>query len=249
MGRDIPKSDKTTLNAANAKQAQDFDDQQAAIAGRSTGRILPRLGQNGPDSQSNRHKKHGNTAELLSNLQLMMQDREYAALYNDVSDLLDRAETATELALAQSELNLTQSRETLNDTVEGASKLPDGTSVFKDASGNVWTADGRLVDRAEAESVVWKDGALSYEDYLKQKEGFDVVRLRVEELRHYQIDVLGGARDRLEDEDNPPSKDELEGLKNDIESGLEQTVDHENIRTAERSNQPTSDIELPELGS
>lgn len=248
MGRDIPDNDKPTLNAAEKRSAQDFDDHQAAIAGRSTGRILPRLGQNTPDAQSRRDRKHGDAIETLSNLQLMMQDPEYAALYNDVSGLLDRAEEATERALGQAELALIQSSDTLNDTLANANKLPDGTAVFKDANGNVWTANGRLVDKSEAESIVWADGAASYEDYLQQKEAVENAQLRIEELRLYQVDVLGNARDRLEDEENPLSKDELEALKNDIESGLEVTAEHENSRTAEINNQLSSDIELPELG-
>lgn len=41
---------------------------------------------------------------------------------------------------------------------------------------------------------------------------------RIDELRRYQVEVLGHARDRLTDEDNPPTKEEIEGITQSIEA-------------------------------
>ncbi len=41
---------------------------------------------------------------------------------------------------------------------------------------------------------------------------------RADELRRYQVEVLGHARDRLTDEDNPPTKEEIEELTRGIEA-------------------------------
>lgn len=209
---------------ADKQRQTDFDDLQNEIAGRETGRIRRFL----PGDHRAEQLARNSRDQALTALQLMlMNNPEYAALYHEVDDLLSRAETATERALLKSERDLIQAEDSLRDTLENANKLPDGTAVFKDAKGNVWTEDGRLLEPGEAESIVWKDGAPTYEDYRKQKQATEEIREQIEALRRYQIDVIGDARDRMNDQDNPPTKKELEKIQKDIEDKTPQSVREE----------------------
>lgn len=200
------------------RQAQtNFDDLQNELAGREVGRVRRFLpGEDiGPDGVK---KDKGLEVELLalSALEKMMQDPEYAALYERVSDLLSRAEEATQAALDEAETELNGANEAMDETMAGANRLPDGTAVFKDKDGTIRTEDGRIVEGEEAEGIVWKDKAPSYEEYLARKQAVEETRRRIEELRRYQVEVLGRARDRMNDHDNPPTPEELRKMQRDI---------------------------------
>lgn len=138
----------------------------------------------------------------LTALEEALKDPEYAAAYERVSDLLSRAETATENALADAKADL-------EGMMENAAKLPDGRAVFKDEHGNVWTEDGELVEPDVAAGIQWPDGAASYEDYLNAKK-------RIEDLETYLYDILGPARDKMDDPKNPPSRNDLRGIEGDL---------------------------------
>ena len=217
-------------------RAETFSDHQAAIAGRETGRILPRIGQNTSDAESGSSKRFADTVDLLTNLQVMLQDPEYAKAYTRVKGLLNEAERLTENALIEAEA-------ALEEIVARAVKLSDDRAVFKDKDGNVRTEDGAIVDVAIAAGIDWPDDAPSFEDYEQRKQ-------RVDGLREYQVDVLGNARDELEDEENPPSKERLDELEREIETGLktfELQSNHQNEPRAIQ-NDASADISLPTLG-
>ncbi|MEO1020048.1 MAG: hypothetical protein AAFY56_20510 [Pseudomonadota bacterium] len=165
----------------------------------------------------------------------MMQDPEYAALHNDVSDLLRRAEKVAESALIRTE-------EALAELLENAVRLPDGRAVFIDRNGNVRTEDGKIIDPVIAESLVFPENAPSYESYRAHRE-------RVEGIRRYQVETLGHARERLEDQDNPPSKNELKDLQRDIETGLDTTIQRQTgaDETPENTYNPSSNVDVPKL--
>jgi ElaB/YqjD/DUF883 family membrane-anchored ribosome-binding protein len=198
------------------RKQQEFNDLQDEIAGRDTGRMKRFLvssdSRNDPESKDK--KNHRETLTFLQ--MLLLNDPEYAALYKETNDLLTRAEIATEQALDQAEEDLIRSREKLHDTLEHANKLADGTAVFKDENGKILTENGRLVEGMELETIVWKDTDVSYEDFLELKQSDAGAVQRIESLRHYQVDVLGCARDRMNDQDAPPSKEEMERIKQEV---------------------------------
>lgn len=197
------------------RRAQDYDDLQNELAGRETGRSGRFLGNENAGAKARRKKARDNI-EMTALQILLDSDPEYAAQYTEIMDLLSRAETATDDALETAHQDLQDGQEVLDNTRDSANKLPDGTSVYRDANGNVWTEDGRRIEGDELDGIVWKDGASSYEDILKQKQTVEDIRRRIEELRRYQVDVLGKARGRMTDPDNPPSKDDLDKIQKDI---------------------------------
>jgi len=215
-------------------RAETFSDHQAAIAGRETGRILPRVGQNTPDAESGSSKRFADTVDLLTNLQAMLQDPEYAKAYTRVKGLLNEAERLTENALIEAEA-------ALEEIVDRAVKLSDGRAVFKDKDGNVRSEDGAVIDAALIAGIDWPDDAPSYEELERGK-------LRIDDLREYQVDTLGKSRDELEDENNPPSIERLEELESEIQKGLSVYALQDAYAEPEPiKNDATSEIALPTL--
>ncbi len=216
-------------------RAETFSDHQNAIAGRETGRILPRVGQNAPDTGSQRAKRFSETVDLITNLQAMLQDPEYAKAYTRVKGLLEEAERLTENALVEAEA-------ALEEIIARAVKLPDGRAVFRDKDGNVRTEDGAIIDAAIAAGIDWPDDAPSFEEFESRKK-------RIDDLREYQVDTLGKARGELEDEHNPPSQERLDELEQEIETGLK-TFELQSNGEPPRAiqNDASADIDLPKLG-
>jgi len=164
-----------------------------------------------------------------------MQDPEYAALYKDVTDLLSRAEVATDKALMRAET-------ALEDILDKAARLPGGGKVFMDKDGQVRSENGAIVDIAIAEGIVWPEDAPSYEDYAG-------TRQRIDKIREYQVGVLGHARERLSDEKNPALKDGLESIQDDIQNGLDVIVNDKTVDAVKPvvELQRISEIDTPNL--
>ncbi len=184
----------------NAKaNAEDFERSQRALAGLETG-----------DGSNHNHKgrdkglyaKGLKGGSALSALDLALQDAEYAARYSAFGGLLDRYETAAEKALAKATA-------ALDDLMGRAVRLPDGRAIFRDANGHVWAVDGERLDPDFAAGIIWPDDAPGYADYRRRKQDVD-------DIRRYQSDVLGAARDRYEDEETPITRKEMDKLEHDI---------------------------------
>ena len=221
---DGDKDFQDSIDALAEKRRRDeHDDYHHAFAGREVGRMarfLPREAR-GPQSKERRERERA----LQTALDILLANSAYAALHGDVTDFAARAETAAEIAMQEAEQDLAGAEESLRDTVENANKLPDGTAVFKRADGTVRTEDGCIVEGDELDGIVWRDDAPTYEDYLRRKAAVEEARKRIEDIRRYQVDVLGHARDRLNDTDNPPSIEELERIQKNIEDRMPPSVE------------------------
>ncbi len=209
--------DKSDLNAqASERRARDHDDLQNEIAGRHVGRHKRFLISGGTDGSDAKERKAARDARTA--LDLMLLDPRYAKLYNSAMDALVDAEAKATETIELAVQALQQAREDLNDILDRAATLPDGTKVFRDAKGNIWTENDVLVDDVQAESIVWHGDEPTHEEYQTRKDMVRDVEDYLSQWRHYETDVLGQARDRLTDQDNPLSASEVEGLKQDIES-------------------------------
>lgn len=200
------------------------DDLADELAGRENGRIkrLDHPGEAPPNSKKEQERKRRESAASMTQLQVLLNDLVYRALYNETFDQLRAAEAATEAALETAHDALSQADTALEDTLANAARLPGGTRVFRDADGNIRTEDGEIVSGPDAETIVWNGGEPSYEELLARRKASEETRQRVNDLLRYQNDVLGRARDRMEDPDNPPSPDELKQIQDDIEEGARQ---------------------------
>ena len=110
---------------------------------------------------------------------------------------------------------------------ENASTLPDGTRVYRSEDGSVYTEDGTLITGEALDAIEWRNGAPGYEEVLARKQAVAAAEERVNGLLIYQTDVLGRVRDRMGDEDSPPSRDELEAIQDSITSDVPFGIDQE----------------------
>lgn len=237
--------------AAKARRWQnDFDALQDELAGHGTSR-QPRLGRKRDEVAELRKGRTFSDIAAGSALQLLLaNDPEYRALYEQTWDRLTEAEVKADAAIADLEAKLAEQQDALDDIERSAASLPDGTKVFRAADGSLKTIDGLDVSHL-AEHVVWKGDEPSWEDYINHRDRVSQTQDRLDAWRHYQVNTLGRARDRLSDQDNPPSADELRGLARDINNTPERKEVGSDVANAPQAIEhvKTPDAALPPLAA
>ncbi len=201
-----------------ARQQQDVDDLNNEMAGRETGRLKRFLVSNATASPQQKADEE-RTRAMRSLMWLLEHDAEYAKLYHETKDLLIHAEAITEQALAQAQDDLDDAHTAMDALLENAARLPGGTMVFRDTDGRVVTADGtQVTNQVAIDGIVWHSNTQDYDNYVRQKQDIEAIERTIFELREYQVDVLGHARERLSDETNPSLHEELEDIQRDIQT-------------------------------
>mgnify|MGYP003110459088 CR=1 FL=1 len=207
----------------------DFIDQQRELSS-AGGSKAPRFFDNDGHPRSRQEKERklrASAREFTRLMDLINSDLAYAAARQEFGTFLSDVEQATETALAKARKANDQAQDGLQSILDSANRLPDGRAVFRDANGNVYTEDGEQVSAEDAASIVWKDAAPSYEDYQAARTKAEEARQQLEDVERYQRDVLGPARDRFDDEDNPMTLDEFEQHKKRIEEEMPDIVAQE----------------------
>ncbi|GAB5448436.1 MAG: hypothetical protein Gyms2KO_33090 [Gymnodinialimonas sp.] len=231
------------------RQRRDFDDLQNEIAGREVGRISRFLTQDDERSAEGKRRKRAEEA-LRRTLDVLLQDPVYRARYEAVRDALGRAERATVTALANLGVLISQAQSELADMRQRAARLPDGTRVYQDQSGAVRREDGTIVDETLAATILWRGDEPSFEDYAGQRDRLEGLVRDHSEVERYQTDILGDARNRLSDEENPPSLEELDAIIGDIGNQMPNSA-RQLIQTEQPEPEPsaTAQVAIPELGA
>ena len=206
---------------SKAQTERDRIDLNHEQAGDDTGRIKRFLveGASGYAADTEEKKARREYRSLLD--MLLMEDPHYAALYSRVADKLDRAQSAVDKAMIDIDRRLETSGQALQRMRENAGELEDGTKVFRsDKDGHIYTEDGQRLSDEQARNVDIPDGAASLEDYRRQKEERDLALRQREEIERYQREVLDPSKDRMNDPNNPPTKEELKGIERHIEDEM-----------------------------
>lgn len=230
-----------------ARRRRDFDDLQNEIAGRETGRRTRFLPNSASAEEAKRKDREARA--FRSHLAALLADPIYRAKHEAAMSTLRKAETATDTALQYIEDALAHSQTSLAAIQDKAARLPDGSRVYKDANGNVRREDGSIVDPVQGDTIIWSGNEPSFEEYRAAAEAIDVLEQGKRDVEGYQNDVLGPARDRVTDEDNPPSLEELDEIIKDIETAMPEIV-QEHVPKADdvAPDVATSSITLPKLG-
>lgn len=239
----LPIDDKELVT----RQRRDFDDFQNEIAGRETGRrarFLP----NSTRSEEAKRKEREASA-FRSHLAALLADPIYRAKHDAAMSALTKAETATDTALQHIEDALAEAQTRLETIQDKAARLPDGSRVYKDANGNVHREDGSIVDPVLVDTIIWSGGEPSFEDFRAATNTIDALEQSRRDVEGYQNDVLGPARDRITDEDNPPRLEELDEIIKDIETTMPEIV-QEHVPEADDAapDVTASSITLPKFG-
>lgn len=204
------------------KRRRDLDDYQNELVGAETGRMR-RFFTNEEQTPEGRRKKRD--AEIAqSQLDLMLQDPAYRAKFTQTMDALRQAEHRTETALSRIEQTIHEEKQALQDMRDRAARLPDGTLVFQDRNGTVRRADGRVVEDHLAETILWTGNEPEFKAYQAQIQKLENLDHSQREVIKYRDEVLGPARDRMSDEDNPPSVEEMDEIMQGITEQMPDSV-------------------------
>ncbi len=203
-------------------------------------------------AESRKQKEKRDHEQVMTELMQRMMDPAYAALYSDTYDLLTKAETASEKILTDLDIELDVARFELAQCKDSANRLPDGALVFMDKNGNMRHENGGIIeDTVLLESIVRKSNAPTYEDYLEKRNRITKLERDIDELRRYQVDVLGDAREKMTDEDNPASKEELKKIQEDIfkraPPALKRDLELESVATNTVTNDPKNTASIAVL--
>ncbi|WP_238365447.1 hypothetical protein [Mesobacterium pallidum] len=187
-------------------------------------------------------------SDFTSQLQMLLaNDPEYRAAYERTWDVLTDAETRAQSTIDALEAQLERDEAALEALTRSAASLPDGTKVFRAADGSLKTQEGTDVSHL-SDHVVWRGDEPSWEDYRDQQARTENLRGDLDAWRYYQVETLGHARDRLSDEDNPPSVEELDEIQRDIEAKMPQAPEPtEPAEAADIAVSPAAKIEIPAI--
>lgn len=231
------------------RRKTDFDDLQNETAGRETGRISRFLPDGEGSPQSERKKREADHA-LQTALDILMQDPVYRERYDGVLNDLRDAEQATDAALEQNAQMRRETARTIDDMEESAARLPDGALAFRDEDGLVRHTDGSEVDDTLAQTILWTSNEPSFEEYREQQDRLSALTTQQHEVETYRDDVLGSARHRLTDPDDPPELNELDSIQDAFMSGMPSAV-AERMPVSDDVHaraDATADAVLPTLG-
>jgi len=224
MREDHGSNDPLKRAFREAQRRQDFADLQNEQQGLETGRMARFLSADVRERRKPGSERRSGERDLSRLQQLLATNAAYAAAYESTWDALDEAEGKAKAALATLTRKVPADNERLQLIRDTAARLPDGTRVFRDADGSVRTEHGRLLAPEAAESIVWTGREPGYEEFRAAKDALAETEARIAEIERYQVDVLGHARDRLSDEDNPPDITELENIQQQIETQMPKQV-------------------------
>lgn len=205
------------------KTAQrEADRLQDAIAGRETGAVVTALSpENAPGALDK--KERDERQRLARHVEAILSDQErYDALFNDTMDLLKQAEIAADQHIIDLKNRITAHEEIFAKKLDGVNRVNDGTAegmiVFKNSNGDIVDKNGeRITDQAKIDGIVWRDGAMTYEEYVAGQNKTAELKEALKKVERYRTETLGDARERLTDEENKPDYEEVEEIRDLIQ--------------------------------
>lgn len=219
-------------------------------AGRVTGRIQ-RHGTRDDNSPEGLKRKRERDAAFQNALErLLLEDPIYAARYHRAERFLSTAESIADQAI-QSAISSLSGIETAHAALlDRANRLPDGRHVFRAADGRIVDIEGNTISPVDAASLQWRSGAPSFADVQRSRKALENAKLSVEELQSYRVDVLGTWRDRIDDEDDPITPEELDQLEADIieksPQAIRPTIELQD-EVGSNVMKPSLEIEVPRI--
>ncbi len=191
------------------RQEQDLDDLNNERAGNQTGRAA-RFGILKSDQQEQELNKRKRTA-----FDILMQDAEYRAAWENAISALNQANTLIYQALTQAGDRLTTSRQSHQNLLDRAATLPGGERVFLDVNGEAYNENGEQLSIDELASIEWGAAHPSWEAYRETKSALESAKQDHDTILNQQT-RLDKIRTALEDTDNPTSIENIELLTEEI---------------------------------
>ncbi len=212
MDRYFDVFNAASLALAERLLAEDRDDYNHATTGADVGRQRRHIRDKDTDPLTGEKRKGGSSAVQRTLDWLLLNDASYSAAHQSAMLALTDAESSVADGLTEIVEALAPARRTLEDMEERAARLPDGTLVFRNANGDVLTADGHLVPDEDAAGVEWRGDEPTYEDYREQRDRIEALEQAERELRGIETE-LGDIRGELTDQQEPPTEDRVGELE------------------------------------
>ncbi len=195
-----------------SKRQTDFNHLQRELSGDEVSHIRRFL----PESTTKKmkQKKKREEERRLSLLRAMlMNDPEYAALYYQVQDAIIKAEQIVNEALADIENRIEAAENHLEKLKSKASVLPDGSQAFLSKDGKTaFRENGYPLSQEEILSVQWNENSPAWEDYKQANDDVNTAHQDKIAAEDYRDNVLKPIKQKTNDEENPPTKEELSGF-------------------------------------
>lgn len=255
MAIQLPEDDPYLASRAK----RDLDDLNAELTGMETGRQQRFLaGDKSVRAVEERKRKEEEQAFQSLLEMLLRENARYARLYNEVKEQLARTEQAVDAHLHQVEQERGATAQRLRRIREGAATLPNGARVFRSSTdGSLYTEDGQRLSAETARGVAIPEGAPTWEEYAREVERSRQLRQEAQDVERYREEVLKPAQERMNDKDNPPSMEELEDLRKQVEAAAPPAL-AARIRTAGERARPAlsaahsmvsaTTLDVPDLG-
>ncbi len=138
---------------------------------------------------------------------------EYRQLYFKVEEQLIKAENTANQALVLIENCIDNSDNNLGDMRRKAAHLPDGTAIFRDSStGDIYTENGTHLAADEILNIQIPKDAPTWIDYKIAMQKNQLLHTHQAQIQSDQRNIIAPIRQRLNDQGNPPSEDELKDM-------------------------------------
>lgn len=194
-----------------------LDEFNAELSGTLSGYRSKHLPENHASKSDARQRRADAAAAQMTALEaLLASDPLYRAAHERAMGTLHDMEAHAEQTLVAVRREMREVADTLKDMRGRGSVLPDGRKVYRDEHGKARTEEGEVIEGPKLDGVVWREGSPRYEEVKAQRERAAQLQRRESAILHYQTEILGHARGRLSDKDNPPSLDELREIEERI---------------------------------
>lgn len=203
--KDMDQADGTALDSL-PRWLRDFIDLNNEMAGRETGRarrFLASSESDGPEAEKKKDEQRFNA------LLRLLQNPEYAQLYREAVDMVERMDVAAERAMRKLTREGEVAAERLDTLKENAAELPDGRKVFRSSDGRLIAEDGADVTDKKDSIKGLSPSTSSWEEFQRAREAADAIERQKREIKDYMQDVIDPARKRLADPEQPMTPDEL----------------------------------------
>lgn len=187
------------------QRQQDIDDLNNERAGNETGRIRRFLHDRDPESIEAKKRED---ERKLSALMQLLQDPTYRAAFEAAVQAIDDAQEAVDRVLIETAEATERLTRIIEDMDKRAHRLGD-EAVYEDDHGRYVRVDGSVLNDDETARVARSANAPSFEGRRMAQDALEAVLARRNRAIEIQEEVINPARERVHDQDNPMSADEL----------------------------------------
>jgi len=193
--------------------AEDMDDYNHAVSGADVGRILKHGAASGDIDPVTGKKRNSSQDAVQRTLDWLLQnDAVYAQAWQQTSHLLSDVANEADLLLVRLHNERNALTDQIDNAIDRAATLPDGRKVFRDKDGNVVDADGNQIENDFVEGIIWRGDEPTFEEYLALTDRLARLDNAIRDVQGIETE-LGDMRNDLEDQDAPPSQNELDDFK------------------------------------